>query len=416
MLSGREDSALSLMQSGHGDSVFSHNAERWRGQCESSATVLPEEKFCLLLLSAGNIRSTVGNLQGHCQLTLPQNRHQSPGTRALITAISPVTAPGPLHHLPLSTHLSAGEHSALSLNIHRLPEDIHHCSAPEQAPVSGTLLTPLNWSNPRGTSELSPQEQASIQGPFTVTFPQRASLIQDIGTMIESILKKKPGGDRVLSEYARTKSLTDGRRRDMVNILVAHMTSEHGNQCCEAIALMKHTTDEKVIKDKMKQTFHYRQSMVHDSKKSTDIFMVFPRFLDIMDCELQHLILNVESTSDIEEGMLDGMGYILYFASDSPSSSTSWAQETREAVSKAACDHLVKFLQTGTSIQDHLDSVKESHQPYLLACGNTKRVIHNYFIVMTNMQCHVSHRTLLLLVTNFSKHILFLVPPMMKIW
>ncbi|KAK7909765.1 hypothetical protein WMY93_014449 [Mugilogobius chulae] len=328
--------------------------------------------------------------------------------------------------------------------------------------------------------------------------------------MIESILKKKPGGDRVLSEYARTKSLTDGRRRDMVNILVAHMTSEHGtrpsrrvkeeyakgiitlfpnlanpnsklgyehyysakggesgflawtlkyfqrktldrqkrksraplpkgdpkadqdpiqykndsmmteNQCCEAIALMKHTTDEKVIKDKMKQTFHYRQNMVHDSKKSTDIFTVFPRFLDItglieqdfrlmfgdatsskflekwpkdykqnvltqsrclpQTSELQHLILNVESTSHIEEGWDGDISSVLLLIHLLPP--PHGHKRSGKLSARQACDHLVKFLQTGTSIQDHLDSIKESHQPYLLACGNTKRVIHNYFIVI----------------------------------
>ena len=52
-------------------------------------------------------------------------------------------------------------------------------------------------------------------------------------------------------------------------------------QCCEAIALMKHTTDEAIIKEKMKQTFIHRQEMVHDPVKSSEIFTTFPRFLDI---------------------------------------------------------------------------------------------------------------------------------------
>ncbi|CAJ1048213.1 uncharacterized protein LOC115584563 isoform X3, partial [Xyrichtys novacula] len=47
-------------------------------------------------------------------------------------------------------------------------------------------------------------------------------------TKIENILSTKPGGERILNEYARAKSLTDSRRRDLVKILVAHMTSEHG--------------------------------------------------------------------------------------------------------------------------------------------------------------------------------------------
>lgn len=51
--------------------------------------------------------------------------------------------------------------------------------------------------------------------------------------------------------------------------------------CSEATALMKHTVDKGVVKDKMKQTFTYRQTMVHDLVKSSNIFTVFPRFLDI---------------------------------------------------------------------------------------------------------------------------------------
>ncbi|KAK7912801.1 hypothetical protein WMY93_013012 [Mugilogobius chulae] len=209
--------------------------------------------------------------------------------------------------------------------------------------------TNSSFASCSGDNEGDSDDTIIIQrSPASVKRMQDASLSH----MIESILKKKPGGDRVLSEYARTKSLTDGRRRDMVNILVAHMTSEHGtrpsrrvkeeyaqgiialfpnlsdpksklgyehfysaegggtgflawrlkfvqkeasdgqkkrsqtpspkggpkadrdpiqdknesmlteNQCCEAIALMKHTTDEELIKEKMKQTFHYRQNII----------------------------------------------------------------------------------------------------------------------------------------------------------
>lgn len=46
--------------------------------------------------------------------------------------------------------------------------------------------------------------------------------------MVEDILKGSPGGDKIMNEYARTKYLSDSRRRDLVKILVAHMTNEHG--------------------------------------------------------------------------------------------------------------------------------------------------------------------------------------------
>lgn len=42
----------------------------------------------------------------------------------------------------------------------------------------------------------------------------------------------------------------------------------------------------------------------------------------------------------------------------------------------------VLVSQTGTRIQGHLDSIKESCQPYLLAVGTQKNLIHKYFIII----------------------------------
>lgn len=52
-------------------------------------------------------------------------------------------------------------------------------------------------------------------------------------------------------------------------------------QCQEAIALMKHTADEAVVKEKMRLTLAYRQKLLHDPKESTDILSIFPRFVDV---------------------------------------------------------------------------------------------------------------------------------------
>ena len=38
--------------------------------------------------------------------------------------------------------------------------------------------------------------------------------------------------------------------------------------------------------------------------------------------------------------------------------------------------------QTGTSIQQHLDSIEERRQPYLLATGTKKSRIHGYYIIL----------------------------------
>lgn len=53
-----------------------------------------------------------------------------------------------------------------------------------------------------------------------------------------------------------------------------------GDECTEAISMMKHSTDAPVIKEKMKTTFKYRQELMHDPDKSPLILDYFPRFLD----------------------------------------------------------------------------------------------------------------------------------------
>lgn len=47
------------------------------------------------------------------------------------------------------------------------------------------------------------------------------------------------------------------------------------------MSTMKHSTDESVVKLKMRTTFQYRQKVIHDLDSSCSVFDVFPRFLDI---------------------------------------------------------------------------------------------------------------------------------------
>lgn len=44
--------------------------------------------------------------------------------------------------------------------------------------------------------------------------------------------------------------------------------------------------------------------------------------------------------------------------------------------------HLVVFKKTGTSIQEHLDAITTSTQPYLLAVGVEKKAPHQVFIIL----------------------------------
>ncbi|XP_072532560.1 uncharacterized protein [Salminus brasiliensis] len=184
--------------------------------------------------------------------------------------------------------------------------------------------------------------------------------------MVEAVLRANPKGEEVFMEYDKTKTLTDAKRKQMVNILVADMIETHGippssartnyalgivtlfpylqdpyskngyehyydpggntgylawriktvqrntsvgyrsyskpshqdspksrretllsgeqlfgDDCREALSTIRHSTDESIIKERMRATFQYRQKLVYDEDASVSILDVFPRFLDI---------------------------------------------------------------------------------------------------------------------------------------
>ncbi|XP_030594598.1 uncharacterized protein LOC115786549 [Archocentrus centrarchus] len=54
-----------------------------------------------------------------------------------------------------------------------------------------------------------------------------------------------------------------------------------GDDCMEAISLLNHTTDRDLVFHKMRDTFQYRQQILHNPQHSADVLQIFPRFLDI---------------------------------------------------------------------------------------------------------------------------------------
>ncbi|KAJ8408858.1 hypothetical protein AAFF_G00246760 [Aldrovandia affinis] len=118
------------------------------------------------------------------------------------------------------------------------------------------------------------------------------------------------------------------------------------DECKEAISLMKHSADEDIVKNKMKLTFDYRRNMILDpSSWDSDLSSVFL---------LLHLI---------------------------PPSAQGRRKPGKVSASQAE-KHLVVFKKSGTSIQEHLDAITTSSQPYLLAVGARKNAVHQFFIVL----------------------------------
>lgn len=56
---------------------------------------------------------------------------------------------------------------------------------------------------------------------------------------------------------------------------------EQLDACREAISFLIHSHDEASVIQKMKMTFQYRQELVHDPQRTTDVFKTFPQFLDV---------------------------------------------------------------------------------------------------------------------------------------
>ncbi|XP_076128552.1 uncharacterized protein LOC143109653 [Alosa pseudoharengus] len=204
-------------------------------------------------------------------------------------------------------------------------------------------------------------------------------------------------------------------------------TSQHSDEdCINAISLMKHSADEEIVKQKMKSTFRYRRNMIEDPDRCGDVLAEFSRFKDVKGlieqdsvelfgaatsnkfkerwptafkdkiiaqskglhrtAELQELIDVAESSdlanSDHEDSGWDSdMSAILLLLYLFPPSAQGRKRPGKISAARAE-KLLVVFQKTGTSIQQHLDSIEERRQPYLLAIGTKKSRIHAYYIIL----------------------------------
>ncbi|XP_041845943.1 uncharacterized protein LOC121642930 isoform X2 [Melanotaenia boesemani] len=64
-----------------------------------------------------------------------------------------------------------------------------------------------------------------------------------------------------------------------------------GDECMEAMSLLHYTTDRDLVFQKMRETFCYRQQILHDPQRAADVLQMFPRFLDVKGLILQDFSL-----------------------------------------------------------------------------------------------------------------------------
>ncbi|CAL8361765.1 unnamed protein product [Arctogadus glacialis] len=166
-------------------------------------------------------------------------------------------------------------------------------------------------------------------------------------------------------------------------------------QCKEAISLMTHTNERDTIFQKMQETFHFRQGLIHNPETSASVLSMFPRLLDTKGLVLQDFSLlfgaetaarllergeQVESSADYHPGWDSDMStllLLLHILSPQPAG----RKRGHKISARDAIDHLVVFHKSCQSLDEHLDS-DERQQPYLLASGTTKRAISAFYIAM----------------------------------
>ncbi|XP_031440292.1 uncharacterized protein LOC116224474 [Clupea harengus] len=79
-------------------------------------------------------------------------------------------------------------------------------------------------------------EEASPVGASQPKKPCRMNY--EAKALIGKILTSRPGGEHIMQEYGKTKSLTDATRRQMINILAAEMTETHGTSPPKNVRVM----------------------------------------------------------------------------------------------------------------------------------------------------------------------------------
>ncbi|XP_045894758.1 uncharacterized protein LOC123962629 isoform X2 [Micropterus dolomieu] len=186
-----------------------------------------------------------------------------------------------------------------------------------------------------------------------------------------------------------------------------------GEECREAISLLKHSTDVSVVKDKMMATFQYRQTLVQEQQNSATVLDVFPWFLDIpglidqdftmmfgeevsgrflakwptyfkprllADCKNrasnEHVeeLLSAQQNSN-ESGWDRDLSSILLLVHLLPPTSKGHKKSAKIS-SYQAVNHVI-----GASVETFLGSL-EPGQPFLLCVGEQKNSIQRFCVIV----------------------------------
>ncbi|XP_028984186.2 uncharacterized protein LOC114842642 [Betta splendens] len=215
--------------------------------------------------------------------------------------------------------------------------------------------------------------------------------------LIGGVLKCKSGGEEVLQQYKEKETLKDATRRQMINILVAHMIDTHGNLPSKAIReqyalgivmLFPSLKDPYSKKGYVDQDF----TLLFDEETSSRLLQKWDMFFKpnvikeakqlTLTPEVSQLVLIAESAPgwDLDETKIcdQEMSSILLLLHLLPPPPGKKSPKIRAS---DASERLVIFHKSCCSLEEHFSSSKRQH-PYLLAVGRKRSVIDNFYIAM----------------------------------
>ncbi|XP_054894428.1 uncharacterized protein LOC129365316 [Poeciliopsis prolifica] len=215
--------------------------------------------------------------------------------------------------------------------------------------------------------------------------------------LVEGVLQSKSGGEEILQEYETTETLTDATRRQMVNILVAHVIDEQGHLPTKAIrekyafgiVTKASLKDPYTKKGNIDQDFRLLFSEETSSRllQKWDVFFKpnvikeAKRFTS--PPELRSLVQSAESlqsddltnTSSYDQEMASLL-LLLHLLPPQPG-----GQKSPKISASDADERLVVIHKSCCSLEEHLRG-QWGLQPYLLAVGRQKSKIDSFYIVM----------------------------------
>ncbi|XP_072562540.1 uncharacterized protein [Paramormyrops kingsleyae] len=315
------------------------------------------------------------------------------------------------------------------------------------------------------------------------------SMAAEAKELVQAILARRPGGDRVIQEYRAKGTLTDTTRRHLINLLVAHMTETqgttppknvrelyalgiislfpslkdpfsqngyehfydgrsgtgylawrlktvqrkgfhrnrgsqksvvsrgpdfvrqtqpgkqlHGECLQQAVSALTRCTDREQVFLKMRETFQYRQQLVHDPQKAGTVLSTFPRLLDTKglvnqdftllfgletSCKLLESWTHVFKAKVIKEAkcLTQSADLSVLLRSAEHESDGPWdpaedqgRRKSAKISAREAVDRMVQFQELNSRPEPSPRVPGGQRQPFLVAVGRRKDQIQSFFI------------------------------------